>query len=432
MAPQRLRFLLQGSPGFTPPPSVANLQNHVDIDLLLGAQLLWTNICGRGDSVGYGVVQDWEAMTVPGKSPHQFQGSSLGDETEISGGDGGKFAKVVSLAFMSEYAGATWYKVLKPIWGETLKTGSGDISITKKDPNEDGPDYLVAPFDPSSTALGGPLYALEIKGRKDKVEFNHVAFSEFSSQARNISLSNTSDGTPVNLKSWVSVFNYGFEQPRGSREESTLLVQDPDIAPGAPNLDAKALNGATIIREHLARQCLLLGGHALRVPVLMGRALEGARSLPLVYKINHPALSARRYIGQWFSFLPSGDLTPLPVTRWHARRHGPHRAFFASHDGRAEIFFHDDGTGPIGWIAEMLGLSDIVFVGQDATMLRRCTQVSLGKALDGAPFEDELQLFKPSGDDGKILRLTRSGSVIASSRLVELDSDEFWSKIDKS
>src|SRR6186713_1171028 len=137
---QRLRFLLQATPSFTPPAKIAALKDQVDIDLLVGAQVQWTKVNGRRGNPGYGMVHEWEAMTIPGKSPHRFHDSSIGEDSESSGDVAAEFSKLVSFAFMSEYAGATWYKVLKPLWGKTLHTAGGKIDIAKKWPEDQGPD----------------------------------------------------------------------------------------------------------------------------------------------------------------------------------------------------------------------------------------------------------------------------------------------------
>ena len=63
IAPQQLRVLVRPVQSFTPPPEVAALgqQSTVDVDLLLGAQLLWTVVMGKEQTL-YGDVYNWISL----------------------------------------------------------------------------------------------------------------------------------------------------------------------------------------------------------------------------------------------------------------------------------------------------------------------------------------------------------------------------------
>jgi hypothetical protein len=423
IAPQQLRVVVNPVPGFTPPPQVVALgqQGIVDVDLLLGAQLLWTVVMGKSQ-VSYGDVYNWMSLSVQGRSPHQFADSSFGDDSEVGGDLSSTFSKLVGLAFLGKYAATSWFKVLRPLWGETLSTGAGPVHIDKPRPKDDGPDYLAAPFDPSSAPLGGPFYAVELKGRKAKVEFSSDVFKNWSSQASNIALSAASG--PLNLKSWIVAFNYGFSQARGSREESTLLVEDPEISTGAPLLEATRENGASIIRDHLARQCVNLGAGVLASAVKLGTGLDATTPLPRVYRVDHPRLLQRQYVGQWYSPNNLGELTPaaFPLTPWSPSglevvEHGP--GFFVVRwpRARAEVFIHSEASswldrrGPQNLLRRLFGAGDSIFVGQDATMLRSAARTQQGNPLDGTPFSDELHFNDTIGDDayqGQVLARTDS------------------------
>ena len=189
IAPQQLRILVSSLRSFKPPPDVAALgrESTIHIDLLLGAQLLWTAVMGKSQ-VSYGDVYNWIALSDGGRSPHRFADSSFGDDSEFGGDLSSTFSKLAGLAFLGKYASASWFKVLRPLWGSVLATGVGQVQVEKPRPDEYGPDYLAAPFDPSSALLGGPFYAVEFKGRKTKVEFSSEVFKSWSAQASNIAL----------------------------------------------------------------------------------------------------------------------------------------------------------------------------------------------------------------------------------------------------
>ncbi|MCC6639810.1 MAG: hypothetical protein IT386_01460 [Deltaproteobacteria bacterium] len=383
-------------------------------------------------TVSYGAIHDWIALSVPGQAPHRFTGTSLGEDSEVGGDLSSTFAKVVGLAFMSEYAGACWFKVLRPLWDAVLATAQGNVEVSKVRPDDDGPDYLAAPFDPASAVQGGPFYAVEFKGKKAKVEFASETFKGWSRQAANISL--RGQNAAVNLKSWVLAFNYGFERAGGSREESTLLVEDPEIAPDAPALEPDRVNGSSIIRDHLSRQCVVLGASILAPHVRLGRSLEGAKDLPPVYRIDHQRLKNRRYIGHWFSLTPQGDLiaTPeAPSTQWRVIERGPRWLVVRGPEGIVEVAIHHDGPASwrgAQWLERLLWGRGAIFIGQDATMLRRCTQVATADALDGEPFQDELHFADAAGDGPypSEVRVLRNGNVVATGATVELDESDFW------
>jgi hypothetical protein len=233
----------------------------------------------------------------------------------------------------------------------------------------------------------------------------------------------------------VLAFNYGFESPRGSREESTLLVEDPEIAPAAAVLEPNRLNGSSIIRDHLARQCMLFGASALAPHVRMGLSLDGVSNLPPVYQIDHPRLSNRRYIGQWFAASHSGELlavpSPLGGRGWRLIERGPYSFLARGPRGLVEVYVHhDDPTGAFGrsLFESLVSGVGAVFVGQDALMLRRCTQVARDRPLDGEPFEDELNFVYTSGDGPyvKTIRLLSNGSIVATNGSADLGDSAFW------
>jgi hypothetical protein len=433
IARQKLRLLIQQVAGFTPPPAVGALKGEVDLDLVLGNQMLWTAAAIR-TPVSYGLLYDWNALTMPDASPHRFLGSSIGEDSELSGDLSGAFSKLVGLAFMGEYAGTAWFKVLRPLWDDNLVTRAGPIEITKRDVDNDGPDYLAAPFDPAAKQYGGPFYAVEFKGRKAKVKLDSETFRAWSAQAANISLRITPANTPVNLKAWVLGFNYGFAKPAGSREESTLLVEDPESAPGERLLEPDRLNASSIIRDHLARQCVLLGASVLAPLVRLGLPLDGVARLPPVYKIDHPRLRDRRYIGAWFIAAPTGELFPSPTPSlsggWTMIAEGPDWFVFRRGNDDAEIHIHIFGKARDG-LRELISDNNAVFVGQDATMLRRCTEVAIGEVLDGEPFQDEIHFVETTGEGpaAVTVRVLRNGSVLASGRATQADQAPFWTPV---
>jgi hypothetical protein len=439
LARQQLQFLLQTTPNFNPPTAVTDLTTNslVDLDLVRGSQVLWTAVMKK-QVVSYGDVYHWIALTDPGKSPHRFAESSFGDDSEVGGDMSSNFSKIVGLAFLNEFAGATWFKVLRPLWGNTLATTGGPVSISKPRPDDDGPDYLAAPFDPTNAGLGGPFYAVEFKGKKAKVEFNSGTFRSWSSQSTNVLLTGGATGAPVNLKSWVVGFNYGFAQPMGSRELSALLVEDPEIAPGRPLLASERLNASSIIRDHLARQCILLGAPAIAPLVRRGTGFDGVTSLPPVYQIDHPRVRGRRYIGRWYHIDQDGQCLPSSLPSGLGLRgngiivrSGKSHLIVHSKDGLVEIFARGSGPGwrgPMDWLQSLLGMKDTIFVGQDATMLRRSIQTSLAMPLDGEPFQDEIQFKDVSGDgpSPSSIRVLQSGSIVVSNIPVAEESAEFW------
>jgi hypothetical protein len=110
---QQVRLLVQQTANFVPPAGVAALGTTVDLDLVLGTQLLWTAAMKK--TISYGALYDWIGLSVPNKSPHRFTGSSLGDDSEMGGDLSSTFAKVIGLAFMGEYASACWFTVLRSL-----------------------------------------------------------------------------------------------------------------------------------------------------------------------------------------------------------------------------------------------------------------------------------------------------------------------------
>jgi hypothetical protein len=440
IALQQLHLMVAQLAGFAPPPRVAALGSPgtVNVDLLLGAQLLWTVVMGR-TSISYGDVDNWISLTEQGRSPHRFAGSSFGDDSEVSADLSSMFSKLVGLAFLGEYAETCWFKVLRPLWGETLSTVDGPVHIDKPNPHADGPDYLAAPFDPSSASLGGPVYAVEFKGRKAKVEFGSDVFRGWSAQASNIALTSAAS-QPLNLKSWVVAFNYGFAEARGSREASTLLVEDPEISPGASQLRATRVNGASIIRDHLARQCINLGVGVLASAVKLGSGLDGISHLPAVYRVDHQRLAQRRYIGHWYAPNALGELVPvprvsLPLGDFEFIDRGPSHLRMMSKRGGIQVVIGSNAAephprGPEDLLRRLWGLGGSIFVGQDATMLRSAARTQPDAALDTTPFIDELHFKETIGDGpgaGQI-QVVRNGSIMAFNVPIELGEDGFWSE----
>jgi len=87
-------------------------------------------------------------------------------------------------------------------------------------------------------------------------------------------------------------------------------------------------------------------------------------------------------------------------------------------------------------LSALRGTSGSVFLGQDATMIRRCMQRSRGIPLNGPAFEKPFEVTLNSGGDRKdvespeppdSVQVLRNGSLLASSHLIDpLDNPEFW------
>lgn len=447
--PQRLVFELRRDPGFVPPPAVAALagQGLVDLDLVLGVQYYYSAVEKREPS--YGVLADFYSQTAPYERPHRFIGTSLAVDDEEGKAQSNRYGRVVGISFMSGHAGLTWYAPVKTIWNG-LNTAGPTIAFERPDEDIDRPDYLGAPFSVEHAKDLGldPLYVLEFKGHKQRVTFESPTFTRWIAQATNLRA--TAAAKPVKLKSWVLAFNYGFVEPRGSRAESTLLVADPwagddDARPPAASPETIE----PIIREHLARQCRKLGASRLAPFISSGRMAEGVGLLPPVYKIRHPALADRRYMGIWGTLDQDGEFIPQAGPGWHfgggpkdieVHFHGPGFAhgYVRFRDGSAEFDFRLSGAFRRPADAERMlrgllaGRGGDVFIGQDATMLKECMRTQVGVGLRGAAFTDMrevLQLGSPDQRDvGGSIIVIRNGHAVADSTVVEPEesADGWW------
>lgn len=432
-------FDLSGPRGFVPPPAVARLKEFVTLNVALGAHYFFTLVQHREPT--FGLVLDFLSSSTHRNGRHVFHGSSFGDDAEFAVGYSQQFAKFVGIAFMAEYAGSTWFAPLERLWDDGVSAADGHVSLCKRHPRKEGPDYLAAPFDPTVRRSADPLYVLEFKGRSRPVDFKHDKFVEWRKQARNIIAK--VDGHEVKLKSWILAFNYAFENlgPRNSR----LLVEDPWTASAdKPPIEATRRNTARVVREHLARQCTKFGAGMLGAPVLAGRMPEPA-VLPRVYKVQHHLLRSRRYIGHFAARRPDGELVWMP-------------ARLPMIAGRLDVDVFDDGSfntavvlapdrqrilvhhrGPLNEesIRRMMrslldGDEEVLFIGQDASMLRGCMQTPVEDELDGEPFAEMIE-FQGNTDVGQtaeqgFVQVLRNGAVLADASLVVEDeeSGDWW------
>jgi hypothetical protein len=330
-----------------------------------------------------------------------------------------------------------------------LANPSGHITFEKKRHADHGPDYLSAPFDPTATGAGDPLYVLEFKGNARHVKFDHQLFRDWRKQSLNIKA--TTAAGPVRLKSWVLAFNYAFAGGRG-RDCSTLLVEDPWTArPPAEPLEASRSSIELVVRERLARQPSKFGGASLAARVLSGTLPESDNSLPTTYGVRHHALGGRRYIGAFAQWGPNGEIvwtdspgwsmtlgssdididvlvdqgTPWLEARVRIRGSGGPVL------GRVQVHVH--GGVPQNWRAgDLVKLvreafrrrDDGIFVGQDANMLRDCLHVRVGGSLDGAAFAEPIEVAGRSQatdeQQGGFVQVLRNGSIIADASVVEM------------
>lgn len=172
-----LGFGLREEPGFTPPPGVAELRGRptVNVDLARGAHYFFT--CIVHDTPSYQDVEKFLRWTLGADGPHRFIGSSFSEDSEYNIDLSKTFSKLVGIGFMSEYAGSTWFASLsRKRWESGITSPGGVYTFAKVNPEDDGPDYLAATFDPSAAGVVDPLFALEFKGRAERVEFDHAKF----------------------------------------------------------------------------------------------------------------------------------------------------------------------------------------------------------------------------------------------------------------
>jgi len=443
--PPTLAFELKRTRGFVPPPAVGKLADSVTLNLALGAHYFFTLVQHRQPT--FGLVDDFLSFSTARNGVHVFHGSSFGDDTEFAGSYSQQFAKIVGVAFMAEYAESTWFAPLSRLWNDGLRAPRGRIALRKRHPTKDGPDHLAAPFDPTVTRTKDPLYVVEFKGRTGQVDFKHAAFVEWRKQARNIVAS--AGGREIKLKSWVLAFNYAFEN-LGTRN-STLLVEDPWTARAdRPPLEATRGNIAFVVREHLARQCAKFDAGFLAAPVLEGRALEQPLTvMPRVYKVRHPALRNRRYVGYFAARGPNGELVclPGPLTRMpsplvvEVLGENPFRTAVVrvgSPRSPHHIFIEHDAptNSPERTLRQIIrsilqGDEDTIFIGQDATMLRACMQTPVDAELGGEPFTEMIEFQGIANVDQEagqgFVQVLRNGGLLAdSSVVIEEENAEWW------
>ena len=445
--PQSFVLDLRKVRGFVAPPGVSKLVGDVTLNLALGAHYFFTAVQGREPT--FGLVQDFLSFSTQRDGRHVFTGSSLGGDAESNASYSNLFAKIVGVAFMSEHADATWFAPLLRLWGTGLSTPAGTIDLRKRHPKKDGPDFLCAPFDPSASASLDPLYVLEFKGRTGALTFDHGAFKSWRSQARNIQAKSPTGA--VNLKSWILAFNYAFEHGTG-REQSALLVEDPwTETERAEPLEPARASIETVVREHIARQCSKLGAPLLAPAVLAGRRVENGSMLPAIFRVRHPRLSNRRYIGGFATWGLDGELcwTTGPRHPWasdyelfvdavgapfhaHVRVRG--RGSSPTSRVVAEVF----AGGPMSRAdlerlvrSVVSGGGGDLFVGQDAAMIRACVRARRGQPLDDEAFTTMLDVRGEGSAEGEavgFVQLLRNGSVIADAQLVETEKapDAWW------
>lgn len=451
-------FELKKTPGFVPPAPVARLRDSVRLNLALGAHYLYT--CQQTRQPSYHLVSQFLEYTAQGASPHRFSGESFGDDTEFSVANSSYFSKFVGVAFMSEYAGTTWYANLRGLWGRSIPSASSPILLRKRWPKKNGPDYLAADFAPDPQRQLDWLYALEFKGHGGKVQFTSPSFADWSTQAANISALDFNENKEKRLKSWVLCFNYAFDNDQSDREHSTLLVEDPWVGPPeAPMLAAQKGVRTFIIRHHLARQCRNLGLRGLGAHVLRGQVPEVRESLPPVYRVDHPQLRNRRYVGAWADWGPDGELMlgtldsdPLHLMssarlRILVDRGDAHIAVLRLvHPTRqkvgVDIFVDIRVLDPMrisqqdidAWVVRLLrGSHPRLFIGQDAGMIRTSMRTPAGREVGGEEFTDPIEFVDTRQSDTprsdtSYLQVIRNGGLITTVDRVTLeeDSGQWW------
>jgi hypothetical protein len=174
---------------------------------------------------------------------------------------------------------------------------------------------------------------------------------------------------------------------------------------------------------------------------------ERAAGLPTVFKVRHPALKQRRYIGAFAWRGPGGELIwmPEPTPRLSGRFEidivddgpGPFRSAVI-HLGpsrhRVVIYHHGSNLreGAVRGILRSLfaGGGAQVFLGQDAEMIRGCMRTALDGDLGGEPFEVPIEVHEaadtPTASPG-FVQVLRNGSVLAdASIIVEDEGDADW------
>ncbi len=450
-------YELKRDAAFAPPPAMEDLQDTVPLDLQQGVSVYFSVVEHRTPT--FGALADFAALSVPANEPHRFLGRARRD-AEIAVADSNRFAKFLGLAFMYEFAGSTWFAPVQRLLGRTLPFGRNRALRVKKQHKGDGPDYLGAAFDPVK-ARGNALHAIEFKGRSGgRVKLEHNVFSTWEQQAENLRLE-TTERRLFPIKSWVVASNFAFAEATSGRKKSALLVSDP-IAPTGGRFDGEndSLLAEPVIREHIARQCRVLGFQSLAAGVSTGTALDRdtPEATPYVFKLRDPNTRERRYIGNFYIVSPRGDLVPAPDgfgVPWgllagradiEIEGFGPHGIHVRFRGGarpghHIDIHIHGSPSGVSDRrvreaIYNFLSGGRRIFLGQDATMVRDCLASPRGVLPRGRSFEEEFTLsvqgadFERLSDEGERgpLRVLRNGAVFASADMVEPGEDDFWAR----
>ncbi len=187
--------------------------------------------------------------------------------------------------------------------------------------------------------------------------------------------------------------------------------------------------------------------------VLIGQFPEEQDILPIVYRIDHPKLTNRRYVGHWVTWAPNGDIMWFPQSPYTQFRlyfdvghpkypNSLHIGMQSRQQKPQRIDIHIGNKSQLGWEIAMLerflrrivgsSYPNTFFIGQDANMLRQCMQTPFGATLLGTAFTQEIQLAEtmPTSEDENFprsIQVIRNGSIIADSTMVQIDDDpDFW------
>ena len=435
-------FRLEQEPGAMVPQSIAGLGAEIELDLCLAAQYFAS---ATGNLAPWGTVMQFMQCTDRSAVLHRFTGSSIaGRDEEASSGLSGQFAKCIGIGFMAQYGDAIWFYPLPKKGTARIETTHGKVVVRRSVTGRRWPDYLAAASQVGQ--LPNPCFALEFKGQAAYVDFSRKSFIGWVEQSKNISVVGA-DGRPLGIESWVLAFNYRCAGKTATHEASTLLAHDPWVGPR----DAEPFaEGGSIVRAHLARQMRMLGLRRLAQLVLTGGRPRQDISYPQTYTIRHAGCRDRRYVGRFFALGPDGILRPaslavgaslLPSTDVRVEVRGRPGRFWTccmrGTDRARMIHVHADIYDSGGlltkgqvreWCRSLLsGRSDLVFVGQDAGMVRGCLSISDELDLAGDAF-NEAPEFHSVDDraDGGFVQVIRNGSLIASSQLVEIDREPIW------
>lgn len=456
--PVRLGFELNEEEGFTPPPGIAELRGKDSISLSLGFGVHYYSTCISGREPSFKLAEEFLEYSRADDAMHRFTGTRFTGDSEDGRALSTRFAKLVGISFMSQHADATWFAPMESLWDDGLLTPDGTVTFKKQRPEDDGPDYLAAPFDPTADDASDPLVVLEFKGRSQRIGFDTKEFGKWRNQAINISCFGN-DGNPRNLKSWVLEFAYAFENTSGSSRHSAFLVDDPHIGPtGAPPLERERLSIERIVREHLTRQCYRLGAGRIARSVLLGERLAPPRDFPTTYLTKDMRLHDRRFIGLFGTWGVDGELvlsgnprilSPMSEAdvemdvyfesgaRWaHVRIRGRPDGNTILADIHLSVSKSDQWTSKEeleGDVRRWLigNREGQIFIGQDATMLRTAIATARGQPLEGTPFTVPIQFSTGTNrkDGAYAVQVLRNGAVFADARAVTAangDDREWW------